>query len=285
MPDEILSYDSAVDGMPITAYAWHARSPRGIVVIAHGAAEHALRYERFARALNDAGYHAYAPDHRGHGQTSGLEHLGDFGEGGWDALVADVVQLLDDARARHGGLPVVLFGHSMGSLVVQQLAPDVSRSIAALILCASSAVRPAPREEWNDAYGEVRTPFDWLSRDTAEVDRYIDDPYCGFDTENAKGWRRPDRAVLWDPQRFLDTRSDLPLLLIAGDADPINVNLEGMYRLERIWHDAGMTRIDTRYYHGARHELLNETNRDEVTRDIIGWIDGVLSDASSVMVR
>ena len=271
-PDETFSFRSAVDGMPITAYAWHCAEPRGVVVIAHGAMEHALRYERFARALNAAGLEVYAPDHRGHGQTAGLEHLGDFGEGGWNGLVADTGQLLGIARERHRGLPIVLFGHSMGSIVVQQLVPDVSEMIDALIISGSTAMAP-PASERNSAFEPARTPFDWLSRDAAEVDKYVDDPYCGFDYEHAKGWQSPDPAVLLDPQRLNRIRRDLPVLFIAGDADPINSKLEGMRLLEQIWRGIGVTDLSTRYYAGARHELLNETNRDEVTRDVIEWID------------
>ncbi len=276
MPDETFKFDSAVDGMPITAYAWHAPAPRAVVVIAHGAAEHALRYERFARELNAAGFDAYAPDHRGHGRTSGLEHLGDFGPGGWNALVADLGQMMAMVRERHPGLPTVLFGHSMGSIVVQQLVPDVSTDIAALIIMGSTAIAAPPPAERNNAFEHRRTEFDWLSRDEVEVDKYVEDRYCGFDIETAKGWGNPDPGVLLDPARLNRIRRDLPLLFVAGEADPINHNMEGMRLLEQIWRGLGVTRIDTRYYAGARHEPLNETNRDEVTRDIIDWIDSVL---------
>jgi pimeloyl-ACP methyl ester carboxylesterase len=131
MPDREFSFTSAADGMQIEAYAWQpAAAPSMLVVIAHGAAEHAMRYERFARALNAAGIEAWAHDHRGHGKTAGLERRGDFGAGGWDALVADTAQFIELARAERPGVPVVLFGHSMGSSVAQQYAPDGSRSIS-----------------------------------------------------------------------------------------------------------------------------------------------------------
>ncbi|MFI5307444.1 MAG: alpha/beta fold hydrolase [Polyangiales bacterium] len=283
MPDQTYQLSSAVDGMMLQAYAWRApRAPRAVVVIAHGAAEHALRYERFARALNLGGYEARALDHRGHGRSLGAGGLGDMGEGGWDALVADLGQLIDHTRAVHAGVPVVLFGHSMGSFAAQQYCPDGSAAIAALVLSGSTAweppqagAAPAPFAP-NAPFEPARTPYDWLSRDPVEVDAYIADPLCGFETQRG---RRPgprfDAGRLGDPAALRRIRSDLPVLLVSGDEDPINRKLEGLRLLERRWRAAGVRRIDTRYYAGGRHEMLNETNRDEVTRDVVAWLQDV----------
>lgn len=280
MPDRSFRFHSAVDGMSIQAYVWTSASPRTVVVIAHGAAEHALRYDRFARALNEAGIEAWAPDHRGHGQSAGPEGLGDFGEGGWDALVADIGQIVGMAREARPGVPVVLLGHSMGAAAAQQFAPDGSQAIDALVLSGSTA-REVPKEgeapppfEPNKPFEPARTPYDWLSRDEAEVDKYIADPMCGFETQTA---RRPairaNPFTLADPARLRQIRNDLPVLLVAGDADPINNHLEGLHLLESRWRGAGVQQIDTLYYPGGRHEMLNETNRDEVTADIIAWLE------------
>lgn len=281
MPDQAFRFDSSTDGMSIQAYRWNTAAPRAIVVVAHGAAEHALRYERFARALNASGIEIWAMDHRGHGQSAGPQGLGDFGPGGWDALVADIGDLIALARAAHPSLPVALLGHSMGAAAAQQFAPDGANVIDALILSGSTA-REAPKEnetplafEPNKPFEPARTPYDWLSRDEAEVDKYIADPLCGFETQRV----RPIRAnpfTLADPERLRRIRPDLPVLLVAGDADPINNHLEGLRLLERRWHEAGVQRIDTRFYPGGRHEMLNETNRDEVTADVVVWLQGVL---------
>jgi alpha-beta hydrolase superfamily lysophospholipase len=266
--------------MAIQAYVWRTPSaPRAVVVIAHGAAEHALRYKRFARALNDAGMEVRAADHRGHGQTSGLEGRGDFGEGGWDGLVADIGQLIDIARDARPGLPVALFAHSMGGYAGQQFAPDRSRSIDALILSGTTARERLPPGEtpvWepNAAFEPARTPFDWLSRDEAEVDKYVEDPFCGFPLLPRPSGRPTHPALLGDLDCLGRIRADLPCLFVAGDQDPVNRGMEGLRQLERWWRDAGVRRIDTLYYAGGRHEMLNETNRDEVTRDIIDWLRG-----------
>ena len=132
MPDETRAFASAVDAMPIVYYTWRAATPTATIVIAHGAAEHALRYERFVRALNAGGFDVWAADHRGHGATARPDALGDFGDGGWNAIVADLGQTIAMARAEHPGLPVALFAHSMGAAVAQQYVPEASHTIDAL---------------------------------------------------------------------------------------------------------------------------------------------------------
>ena len=280
MPDETRSFESAVDGMAIVYYTWRATDPKAVVVISHGAAEHALRYERFARALNAEGFDVWAADHRGHGATARPDALGDFGAGGWNGIVADLGQTIAMARREHPGLPVVLFAHSMGAAVGQQYVPDASETIDALVLSGSTAREPGPppATSLNSKFEPGRTPYDWLSRDPVEVDKYADDPLCGFDLAPM---RRPgqhaDLAIFGDPQRLARIRADLPCLFMAGTADPVNRGMEGLRLLETWWRAAGVRRIDTLYYEGGRHEMLNETNRDEVTRDVIGWFRDVLS--------
>ncbi|MEJ2132607.1 MAG: alpha/beta hydrolase, partial [Gammaproteobacteria bacterium] len=252
----------------------------------HGAAEHALRYERFARALNAEGTEVWANDHRGHGQSPGPEGLGDFGTGGWTALVADMGQLIEMAREAHPNVPVVLFGHSMGSFAAQEFCLDGSTRIDALILSGSTARVPTgeggserrrPLAGVNDAFEPARTAYDWLSRDEAEVDKYIADPLCGFESRGERrAMPRSDPARLADPDVLRGIRRDLPVLLVAGDRDPINRNLEGLRLLEQRWREAGVERIDTQYYEGGRHEMLNEINRDEVTANIIQWLNDTL---------
>lgn len=284
MADRMFRFDSNVDGLSIQAYVWSpAGPPKGIIVIAHGAAEHSLRYERFARALNAAGFETWSVDHRGHGQSAGPEGLGDFGEGGWDALVKDIGQVIAIARTERPGLPLALFGHSMGAAAAQQFAPEGSKTIDALVLSGSTAREvppegsPPPVFAPNKPFEPGRTGYEWLSRDEAEVDKYVADPLCGFETrkvsrENARA--NPKRLA--DREEHRKIRPDLPVLFVAGDEDPINRKLEGLHLLERWWRAAGVQRIDTKYYAGGRHEMLNETNRDEVTADLIAWFEDVL---------
>ncbi len=204
--DRMPTFTSDVDGFAIQGFVWEHAAPKGVVVIAHGAAEHSLRYGRFARALNAAGYEVWSLDHRGHGRSPGPEGLGDFGEGGWDALVADVGQFVGIAKAARPGLPVILFGHSMGSAAGQQFAPTGSEMVDGLVLSGSSS-RMGRREgeaatafSPNTAFEPARTPYEWLSRDPDEVDKYIADPMCGFETQTSQRRGRASAARLTDPE-------------------------------------------------------------------------------------
>jgi alpha-beta hydrolase superfamily lysophospholipase len=271
---ETFSFLSAADGWPIQCYRWPSAQPaRATVVIAHGMAEHARRYDRFAVALNRAGYAVAALDHRAHGKTLGPEGFGDFGSAGWDGLVADIGQLIDRVRAEQPGVPVVLFGHSMGAGAAQQFAPDERGRIAALILSGTTLRRPdEPVPVYNAAFEPSHTPYDWLSRDAAEVDKYVADPLCGFEGQLVRnGFDRNDPRRT-DPARLARIRSDLPVLIVVGDADPVHANLAGVRYLEQCWRQAGVRSIDTLVYPGGRHEMLNETNRDAVTADIVAWL-------------
>lgn len=268
-----LEYPSRIDGWKIRAFRWRAVPNEGVVVISHGMAEHARRYERFAKALNEAGFDVWAMDHRGHGTTAGPGGLGDFGDGGWDALIDDIDQLVDIAARANPGACVTLFGHSMGAAAAQQYAPLGSEKLAALVLSGSTLRNPEEAvPPFNDAFEPARTKYDWLSRDEAEVDRYIADPLCGFETQQVRnGYDRRDRRRT-DPDRLRRIRPDLPVLLVAGDADPVNRKLAGIDFLEERWREAGVRQIDWQIYPGGRHEMLNETNRDAVTANIIAWL-------------
>ncbi len=272
------SYSSTSDSWPIQGYQWPAVNNKGAVIISHGMAEHAGRYDRFARALNEAGYSVWAMDHRAHGRTSGPDGLGDFGVGGWDALVSDIDQLVDIVCAgRAQSSPLFLFGHSMGAAAAQQFAPQGSQKIDALILSGSTLRDPGEEiPAFNHSFEPVRTEYDWLSRDPDEVDCYINDPLCGFEGQTVNnGMDRTDPRRV-DIERLRTIRPDLPVLLVAGDADPVNRELKGIDYLESKWREAGVGQIDRQIYPGGRHEMLNETNRLEVTKNIITWLDSHL---------
>lgn len=289
MPYDTLQVRSDADGLSIRVHRWvPGRAPRGVVVIAHGAAEHALRYARFAAVLNEAGLSVWAPDHRGHGASPGPMGLGDFGEGGWAALVADLGQVIAQAREASGAAPLCLFGHSMGSFAAQDLCATRSDLIDALVLCGSTSIAkppPGPRVSgagFNTAFEPARTPYDWLSRDQAEVDAYVNDPLCGFESRVQGGARaRPDFERLADPALFRGVRSALPVLLLSGDQDPIHRGLVGLRLLDERLGSAGVARIDTLCYPGGRHEMLNELNRDRVMADARDWMLGALGLAGS----
>lgn len=282
-------------------------APRAVLQISHGLAEHAGRYRRFAEAATARGLVVYADDHRGHGLTAQRDdQLGVFAlENGWRKLVDDLGRVTERAASEHPGLPVVFFGHSMGSFTAQQVAFERGSDFAGVILSASISGRSNPLApigrvvarierlrigatapsklldamsfgNFNRAFKPARTAFDWLSRDPDEVDRYIADPRCGFKL-SAQGWidLLDALARLADPENQARIPKDLPLYLIAGEADPVVGGLRFFERLVAEYNAAGLRRFSWRVYPGARHELLNETNRDEVTRELLDWIDEV----------
>lgn len=273
----------STDGLEIAYYRWRAPArASGIVQIAHGMGEHALRYAHVAEYLNQAGYHVYASDHRGHGRTAkNVGALGDFGSAGWNGLVADLVMVTKLARTREGGLPVILLGHSMGSFAAQQYVLDNSSLIAGLVLSGSAAVdklaidpsREADLTAFNQAFEPARTPYDWLSRDQAAVDAYVADKLCGFGiNKRAMETMAAGATRLVDPSELSRIRPNLPIYIFAGDKDPINHDLEWLKPLAERYRSAGVVDVTEKYYAQGRHEMLNETNRGEVLSDLLAWI-------------
>src|SRR5216684_1644668 len=257
---------SSTDGLEIAYYRWRAPArAAGIVQIAHGMGEHALRYAHVAEFLNQAGYHVYASDHRGHGRTAkNVEALGDFGSAGWNGLVADLAMATKLARTREGGLPVILLGHSMGSFAAQQYVLDNSALIAGLVLSGSAAVdklaidpsQDADLTAFNRSFEPARTQHDWLSRDPAAVDAYEADPLCGFGiNKKAMQTMAAGASLLVDPAALAQIRKDLPIYIFAGDKDPINHGLEWLKPVAVRYRAAGITNVSEKYYPEGRHEM------------------------------
>lgn len=277
-------FTSPADHLALATYRWGGdlASPRGVVQIAHGLAEHSERYARVAAAFNQAGYVALAMDHRGHGRSiAGTP--GDFGAAGWDGLVGDLAAYGAAIREELPGLPLFLIGHSMGSFASQSALLDHSSLWDGVVLSGSSAVdalaaamtdspEPAGLEAFNAGF-EHRTGYEWLSRDEAEVDAYVADPLCGFDTPpETIPALFSHAAAMADPERLAGVRDDLPLLLVSGDADPLAGGGQLIELLAQRYRDAGLTDVTVLLYPEARHEVFNETNRDEVIGAVVDWV-------------
>lgn len=284
--------------------------PRAVVQIAHGLGEHAGRYARFAQALTDAGWAVHANDHRGHGLTAPTaDDLGFFAEhDGWRRVLADMALLRKRVAADHPGLPVAIFGHSMGSFLTQWTIAERGADYAGAVLCGSNGKPPpiatlgkliARFERWrlgprgrssllltlsfadfNKRFRPNRTDADWLSRDAAEVDAYVADRLCGF-VPTGQLWIDLIGGVArqTDPALVGRIPKELPILVIAGTADPVSDGAKGLPSLLIAYRDAGLRNVTHRFYDDARHELLNETNRDEITADTLRWLRDVLTAA------
>jgi alpha-beta hydrolase superfamily lysophospholipase len=264
---------------------WPASGPtRAVVQISHGLGEHAGRYARLAAALGAAGFEVYAHDHRGHGRSvRDASEYGHFGPDGWNALVDDLGAVGDAIDVRSGGAPRVLLGHSMGSFVVQQYLLDHSTTVAAAVLTGTSAVdvifgtidadTSLDRMPGNEAF-EGRTDFDWLSRDADEVDRYIADPACGFSADaDALADMASAAKQPVDADALRNVRGDLPLLLMSGTEDPLSGKMALVELVAQRFRDAGVRDVTVIAYEDARHEVFNETNRDQVTADLVDWLE------------
>lgn len=305
MRSSTFTLDTA-DGAPVHVYRWTPDGEvKAVVQIAHGLAEHAGRYQHVAEALTDAGYAVYADDHRGHGRTvEGEDELGFFAEErGWVKVLDDLHRLNRVARDEHAGVPVVLFGHSMGSFLGQQYLFTFPATVDGAVLSGSNGpvglladvgavvarmerARLGPRGRsqllhalsfgaYNKRFEPARTEFDWLSRDPSEVDRYIADPRCGF-VATTRLWLDlfGGLRVAARPDLVARIPDDLPIYIFSGELDPVG-GARGIRRLLDLYRGAGQTNVSHRLYEGARHEMVNEVNRDEVLADLVDWLDRV----------
>ncbi len=307
-PDHSTFSFTSDDGTALSVHRWLPDgSPKAVVQIVHGMAEHAGRYGGLAEALCDAGFAAYAHDQRGHGRSvpDGEQpgHLADFD--GWNRGVSDIHLLNRHLAQEHGEVPLLLLGHSMGSLMLQQLLaqhPDDASGFALsgtsgsppLIATAGRLVARIERarlgkqgksallnalsfDDFNKQFRPNRTDFDWLSRDEAEVDAYVADPLCGF-VVSTQCW-----VDLLDALPKLTTRKNLaaipkqkPIYLLAGSRDPVGDMGKSVMQLVDAYRSAWLTDVEVKIYEDGRHEMLHETNRDEVTAGLLAWFDRVV---------
>jgi alpha-beta hydrolase superfamily lysophospholipase len=278
--DETTTVFTSRDGIEVQTYRWAPDgTPKAVVQVQHGLAEHAGRYRRFAEALTGAGYLVYAPDARGSGRTARGAY-GSWGDDGWPGWVDDVALLGERIRRDHPELALGLFAHSMGSFATQQYLLDNFDDVDAVVLSGSTEVgwlvpvldseEPANLSAFNAPF-EDRTGFEWLSRDTAEVNAYVDDPACGWEAPPLPGITTLSAAA--DPSLIAAIRDDLPLLIVSGAADPLVHGGSAIELLASRYRAAGLRDVEVRVYPDARHEILNETNREEVTADVVAFLD------------
>ena len=276
------------DGLKVVCFRWDSHGPaRGVVQIAHGMGEHIGRYLETIKDLNSAGLTVYANDHRGHGRTApDSTHLGNFGEGGFDLLVHDMIELSRIAKEENPNRPFILFGHGIGSFAAQKFVLDRSSQINGLILSGSGALdglarlassAPVGTNILNSQFEPVRTPVDWLSRDTKVVDAFISDPLCFPELQPAAFASFLAAAPqLADPHLLRNVREDLSIYLFSGSDDPVGEQLDGVQLLINRYEKAGLYDVSHDFYQGGRHEMLNEINKDEVRERLLAWIASLL---------
>lgn len=307
-----------VNGSGMGVHHWLPEGhPRGVVQISHGMAEHGGRYVELAKVLTDHGWAVIAGDHRGHGRTAvassgpnpqiGADPLGGLGHFadrlGWRMVVDDLRSVALHAGVLHPGVPKVLLGHSMGSLLARDYAAQWAHDLDGLVLSGSpraqgligsmgrqlakALVRTrGPRSRatqlhamnfgsYNNQFTPTRTEYDWLSRDTDEVDAYLADPQCGFVATNAfyvdliGGLERVHNA-----KQMKSTGKKLPILLQTGSVDPVGGE-RAAKALKAFYRSIGTKQVSVQTYRGARHEVYHETNRAAVFQDLVAWLDAL----------
>lgn len=303
------------DDIEIFVYKWEPdTAPKAAVQFIHGLAEHAKRYTRVAEVLCNEGYICYANDQRGHGRTAGdlteatlKGNAGVLGPNGWKGVVNDVYELSNIIKKEHPDLPLILIGHSWGAFITQDYIQEWGNEIKGCILSGTNGeVRPLGSKTKKLIKGEIKklgpsepsqkmhdmnfksnnrdwekvegaTGFEWLSRDKDEVQKYVDDPWCGF-VSPATLWLEFNKGFekIYYSKNEQKIPKDLPIHFIIGSLDPIGNKTKGVQAMINRLNKYGIKDVTYKFYQDARHELFNEINREEVFQDVINWLDSQL---------
>ncbi len=306
-------YLNATDGVRIAVHTWLPdATPAAVIQISHGMAEYAMRYDRFAQEAVKSGYAVFAADHRGHGETAGsLDKLGYLADtDGFERVVEDQYEITLDIKKKFPQTPVILFGHSFGSFIAQRYIQKHGEDVSACILTGTTGPNPAlvgggrlaanlvalfdGRKKpspfltklsfgsYNKNFPDAKSPNSWLSRDIAEVDAYDASPWSGF-TCTAGFYQdlMAGLSLIHTPGALSGLPLNLPVLLASGSEDPVSGSGRTVKLLADMYRNIGIKNVKMVLYPGARHEILNETNRDEVTKDLLDWITAAVPGISA----
>lgn len=298
-------YFTSSIGNKIYAKMWRNKEIeqyRGIVQLVHGMQEHIERYDEFAEEIANNGYIVVGHDHLGHGRT--VKNEEDFGyfskENGWEHLSQDVHILQKEISGKYPNLPYIIFGHSMGSLVVRTYLTKYDDNLTAVILSGTSGQKAglitgqiltkcimllkgeryrSPLLEYlitgsfNKKFKPNRTKADWTTRDEEAVDKYQKDPLCGINFTTNGYLNLLKGSYYLSKQKNINKTAKVPILLISGDKDPVGGMGKGVIRVENMLKKAGLQDVTIRLFKDARHELTNEINKDEVYYVIFNWLN------------
>lgn len=288
-------------GRRVACRQWLVPSPKLVIHIVHGMSEHSGCYDDVARLFNAAGFSVFAHDHCCHGENVAINELGVVSESqNWDNILKDMLSINTLIRDTCPETPLAILGHSMGSFIAQRFTREHPERADFLLLEGSSfeprwltlsarwiaafeCARQGPKGHsavihaltfggFNRAIKNPRTAFDWVSRETAFVDAYVNDPRCGFQASNAY-WRDMFRFLhtLYSRQSLQQFRPDIPVYVFSGDQDPVGHNGKGVEKLA-AWLRSHLTNVTVKLYPQARHDVLHEINQGEVVADVIAWL-------------
>ncbi|WP_226670376.1 alpha/beta hydrolase [Metabacillus litoralis] len=294
------------DGQEVFISKWSDESiqPRAVLQLSHGMAEHIGRYEEFANFLVEHKVFVVGNDHRGHGETG--KKIGDYGffaeESGFERAVEDLKEINTEIHKKYPTTPVFIMGHSMGSFLVRRFLQRFHNDVDAVILSGTggnpgfmgkiakviskSQIRKLGQKSesqlmnklvfgrYNKHIANVKTSYDWLTRDPQKIQYYMDDPYCGFIPTTRFFYDLMDGLeLIHKTEEVRKINKDLPFLLFSGDQDPVGNYTKGVVGVIEQYKRNGIKNIEYKFYKEGRHEMLNELNRQEVYTDIIQWIE------------
>jgi len=290
-------------GNSIVTYKWIPKGNlKAILIIVHGMAEYAQRYESFALALNENGYGVYINDIIGHGRSiKTKEDLGHFPVNGFNIAVEDIHQLNRIIKDEYPDVSIIIMGHSMGSFLTQSYICTYGNEIEGCILSGTAGKQgittfgaviskicktvqgPKKRSnfldrltfgKYNNAFKPSRTNFDWLSRDTTEVDKYVENSLCGFVCTTSFFYELSSSvSKLYEENKIKNIPKELPIYIFGGEKDPVSGRTKSVLTLINMYNALKIKDLEYFFYKDGRHEMLNETNKSEVIYDIIAWLN------------
>jgi len=269
-------------GVEIIFYEWPVAEPKAVIQIAHGLGEHARRYDAMAAMLNKAGFSVYADDHRGHGQTGvkqlenkQIKRLGNLGPGGMKATYKQVADLSKLIKAENPNRPLVLLGHSWGSFIAQKVINKNSDMYDAVILSGSALTMPGylATGDFNKVWKKIpgSTGYEWLSRDVEVQNKFVEDPLTFLALAMQVFGVKNSLQLFGTPAKTV--RSDLPILVQVGEADPIGGEYSNKALVQAYRKNAGIDDIELFVYHECRHEIYNELNKEAIIDDLVTWVN------------
>ena len=269
-------------GVEIMFYEWPVAEPKAVIQIAHGLGEHARRYDAMAAMLNKAGFSVYADDHRGHGQTGvkqlenkQIKRLGNLGPGGMKATYKQVADLAKLIKAENPNRPLVLLGHSWGSFIAQKVINKNSDMYDAVILSGSALTMPGylATGDFNKVWKKIpgSTGYEWLSRDVEVQNKFVEDPLTFLALAMQVFGVKNSLQLFGTPAKTV--RSDLPILVQVGEADPIGGEYSNKALVQAYRKNAGIDDIELFVYHECRHEIYNELNKEAIIDDLVTWVN------------
>jgi alpha-beta hydrolase superfamily lysophospholipase len=269
-------------GVEIMFYEWPVAEPKAVIQIAHGLGEHARRYDLMAATLNRAGFSVYADDHRGHGQTGmkqleskQIKRLGNLGPGGMQATYKQVADFSKLIKSENLNRPLVLLGHSWGSFIAQKLINKYSDMYDAVVLSGSALTMPGylATGDFNKVWKKLpgSTGYEWLSRDVEIQNKFVADPLTFLAAAAKVLGIKNSLQMFGKPSK--EIRTDLPILVQVGEADPIGGEYSNKALVEAYRKNAGIDDIELFVYHECRHEIYNELNKDAIIGDLVDWVN------------